>query len=103
MRSVGEIELRRVVRAAGLPEPEWNAPVHTPHGTYFVDALWREQRVGAEADGAEFHLSARDWSDDLVRQNVIHVAGIVLMRYSIRRLRAVPIRCGDELRAALRL
>jgi very-short-patch-repair endonuclease len=103
MRSVGESELRRVVRAAGLPEPEWNAPVHTPHGTYFVDALWREQRVGAEADGAEFHLSARDWSDDLVRQNVIHVAGIVLMRYSIRRLRTVPIRCGDELRAALRL
>jgi len=103
MRSVGESELRRVVRAAGLPEPEWNAPVQTPYGTYFVDALWREQRIGVEADGAEFHLSARDWSDDLVRQNVIHVAGIVLMRYSLRRLRSFPARCGDELRAALRL
>jgi len=69
MRSVGESDLRRVVRSAGLPEPEWNAPVQTPFGTYFVDALWRELGVGAEADGAGFHLSAEDWSDDLVRQN----------------------------------
>jgi very-short-patch-repair endonuclease len=103
MRSVGESELRRVVRSAGLPEPEWNAPIETPYGTYFVDALWREQRVGAEADGAGFHLSAEDWSDDLVRQNVIHGAGIVLLRFPVRRLRSVPARCGDELRAALAL
>jgi very-short-patch-repair endonuclease len=103
MRSVGESDLRRVVRSAGLPEPEWNAPVRTPFGTYFVDALWREQRVGAEADGAGFHLSAQDWSEDLVRQNVIHGVGIVLMRFPVRRLRSSPERCGEELRAALGL
>jgi hypothetical protein len=44
MRSVGESDLRRVVLAAGLPEPEWNAPVETDQGTYFVDALWRRRR-----------------------------------------------------------
>lgn len=103
MRSVGESELRRVVRSAGLPEPEWNAPVRTPYGMYFVDALWRDQRVGAEADGAGFHLSAEDWSEDLIRQNVIHGAGIVLMRFPVRRLRTAPVRCGEELRAALGL
>jgi very-short-patch-repair endonuclease len=98
MRSVGESELRRAVLAAGLPEPEWGAEVLTPAGTYFVDALWRQRGVAAEADGAEFHLSAGDWSRDLVRQNAIHGVGIRLMRFTVRRLRASPMACGMELR-----
>lgn len=103
IRSVGESDLRRVIVAAGLPEPEWNAPVETPYGTYFVDALWREHGVGAEADGAEFHTSAEDWSEDLVRQNAIHGARVVLLRFPPRRLRSMPARCGQEMRTALRL
>lgn len=98
MRSVGESELRRVVVAAGLPEPEWNAEVITPVGRYFVDALWRERGVGAEADGATFHLSAEDWSKDLLRQNAIAGVGIRLVRFPLRRLRGAPDDCGAELR-----
>jgi hypothetical protein len=59
MRSVGESELRRAVVAADLPEPEWGAEVLTPVGRFFVDALWRESGVAAEADGAEFHSPRR--------------------------------------------
>lgn len=99
MRSVGESDLRRVVLAAGLPEPEWNAEIVTAHGRFFVDALWRRQRVAAEADGAAFHLSAEDWSRDLRRQNAIHGAGIVLLRFPVRRLRDSPLQCGREIRA----
>jgi hypothetical protein len=69
IRSVGEADLRRVVRAAGLPEPEWNAEIRTAAGRFFVDALWRDRGVAAEADGSAFHLSAEDWAADLVRQN----------------------------------
>jgi very-short-patch-repair endonuclease len=101
MRSVGESDLRRVVRAAGLPEPEWNAPVVTPSGAYQVDALWRDRGVAAEADGAAFHLSAEDWSRDLVRQNAIHGAGVVLLRFPVRRLRSDGESCARELRALL--
>jgi very-short-patch-repair endonuclease len=101
MRSVGESDLRRVVVAAGLPEPEWNAPVDTPLGTFFVDALWRQYGVAAEADGAAFHLSAKDWSEDLVRQNAIQGTGLVLMRFPIRRLRGAPSFCAQEIWAAL--
>jgi very-short-patch-repair endonuclease len=101
MRSVGESDLRRVVLMAGLPEPEWNAEVITPHGTFFVDALWRRQGVAAEADGATFHLSAADWSKDLRRQNAIHGVGIVLLRFPIRRLRGAPVDCGTEMKALL--
>jgi len=99
MRSVGESELRRVVVAAGLPEPEWNAPIETAAGTYFVDALWRAKRVAAEADGRAYHLNARDWTADLRRQNAIHGAGVVLLRFPVLRLRTEPDGCGEEMHA----
>ena len=98
MRSVGESELRRVVVAAALPEPEWNAPIETDAGTFFVDALWRSKRIAAEADGVAYHLSARDWAADLRRQNAIHSTGVVLLRFPVRRLRTDMRGCGDELR-----
>ncbi|GAB4081169.1 hypothetical protein GCU67_06275 [Modestobacter muralis] len=99
MRSVGESDLRRVVVAAGLPEPEWNAPVDTPAGRFFVDALWREHGVGAEADGRAWHLSAEDWAADLRRQNALHGAGLVLLRFPVPRLRADRVSCGREIAA----
>lgn len=101
MRSVGEADLRRVVLAAGLPEPEWGAAVETPAGTFFVDALWREHGVAVEADGAAFHLSAEDWARDLVRQNALQAVPLVLLRYPVRRLRSAPAECGREIGAAL--
>lgn len=97
MRSVGESELRRVIRGSGLPEPEWNAPVETRYGTYWVDALWRELGVGAEADGAAFHLSAEDWGRDLLRQNAVQEVGLRLIRLPVRRMRAAPVACRRDL------
>jgi very-short-patch-repair endonuclease len=99
MRSVGESDLRRVVVAAGLPEPEWNAPVDTPAGRFFVDALWRDRGVGAEADGRAWHLSAEDWAADLRRQNAVHGAGVLLLRFPVPRLRADGVSCGREIAA----
>lgn len=101
MRSVGESELRPVVLAAGLSEPEWGAAVDTPMGTFHVDALWRAQGVAVEVDGAAFHLSAEDWARDLVRQNALLGTGLVLLRYPVRRLRSVPEVCGAEMRRVI--
>ena len=103
MRSVGEADLRRVILAEGLPEPEWNAAVATPAGVFHLDAYWRAQRVGAEADGTQFHLSARDWQADLRRQNAVQGTGVRLMRFPVPRLRSAGQACGAELRAALGL
>jgi hypothetical protein len=97
MRSVGEADLRRALKVAGVPEPEWGAAIETASGTYFVDAYWRRQRVAVEADGAEFHLSAGDWQADLLRQNAIQGEGVTLYRYPVRRLRADPWGCGTEI------
>ncbi|WP_029434281.1 DUF559 domain-containing protein [Blastococcus sp. URHD0036] len=73
----------------------------TPAGAYFVDALWRAQGVVVEADGAAFHLSAEDWARDLVRQNALQAAGLLLLRYLVRRLRSSPVECGREIAATL--
>jgi len=101
LRSVGEADLRRAIKAAGLPEPEWNALVATPLGDFHLDAYWRRQRVGAEADGTAFHLSAADWQADLRRQNAVQATGIRLMRFPVPRLRADGQACGRELWLAL--
>ncbi|MGY1811257.1 hypothetical protein [Blastococcus sp. SYSU D00820] len=101
MRSVGEADLRRVIVLCGLPEPEWGAPVETAAGAYHLDAYWPDRRVGAEADGAAFHLSAADWEHDVRRQNAVQATGIRLMRFPVRRLREEALRCGGELAAAL--
>lgn len=100
MRSVGESDLRRVVLAAGLPEPVWNAEVRTPWGRYLLDAYWEDRELGAEADGAAFHLSAQDWDEDLRRQNAVQSTGIRLLRFPVRRLRREPTSCAAELRRA---
>jgi very-short-patch-repair endonuclease len=101
MRSVGERDLRRVITAAGLPEPEWNAAIETLDGGFFLDAYWRGQRVGAEADGAAFHLSAGDWARDLRRQNAIQLTGVRLFRFPVRRLRWEQADCGNQIARAL--
>jgi very-short-patch-repair endonuclease len=103
MRSVGESDLRRVIVAAGLPEPQWNAPIETPWGVFHLDAYWPDRRVGAEADGTAFHLSAQDWQFDLRRQNAVQVTGVRLLRFPVPRLRGDGQTCGRELCAALGL
>jgi very-short-patch-repair endonuclease len=102
LRSVGEADLRVVVRAAGLPEPEWSAPIQTRRGTVWLDAYWRERRLAIEADGAAFHLSAADWERDLERQNAVLGEGVRLLRFAVRRLRAERSACGAEIQAAYR-
>jgi very-short-patch-repair endonuclease len=100
-RSAGEAEFLQLIRRARLPEPEWNATVHTASGSYVVDALWRKQRVGGEVDGMAWHLDAASWEQDLRRQNHIHAAGFTLLRFPVRRLRDDPLGVIDDLRAAL--
>lgn len=102
VRSVGEADLRAVIRSVGLPEPEWNAELRTAYGTVRLDAYWRRQRLAVEADGAAFHLGAADWEADLRRQNAILGEGVRVLRFAVRRLRAQRLACGAEIWSAYR-
>lgn len=100
-RSAGEARLVHLLRRAGLPMPELNAPVVTSLGTRYVDALWRRLGKGAEVDGQAFHFDATAWRADLVRQNAIQTTGIVLLRIAARRLWTEPESVVAEIRAFL--
>lgn len=101
-RSAGEGVFLRLVRDSDLPEPELNARVRTGAGDFFVDALWRRQRVAAEIDGQAYHLGAAQWAKDLRRQNLVVTSGLWVLRFPVRRLRVDPAGVVGELRAALR-
>lgn len=100
-RSCGEAEFLDLVRRAGLPEPELNAPVLTSRGTFWVDALWRAARVAVEIDGQAWHLEAAAWERDLRRQNLLIASGLTLLRFPVRRLRDDPDGVLREMKAAL--
>ena len=102
-RSAGESRLLHLMRRAGIPMPELNAPVSTSLGTRYVDALWRELGKGVEVDGQAFHFDAAAWQADLLRQNAIQSTGIVLLRIAARRLWTEPDAVIAEIRAFLGL
>lgn len=84
--AASEGQFLRIVRRAGLPAPELNAPVDTCDGTKFIDALWRHLRKGVELDGHRYHLDAGAWAADLKRENAIQATGIMLLRIPAGRL-----------------
>lgn len=100
-RSMGESRLRRAVRAAGLPEPMWNVPLETAHGTVVLDGLWVEARLAVEIDGARWHLDAAAWEADQRRQNAIQAGGLLVLRFSVHRLVDDIDGVIAEIRAAL--
>ncbi len=97
VRSAGEAQFRRLVRGAGLTEPEWNVQL----GGHWVDALWRAFGLAVEIDGARWHLDAAAWEDDLKRSNQLQAAGLRILRFSVRQLRDEPHAVIATVRAAL--
>lgn len=101
-RSAAEAEFFGLIRRAGLPEPELNADVRVPGRRYVVDALWRDVGVIVEIDGMAWHLDGTRWQSDLERQNALHSAGYIVLRFPPARLRNDPDGVVAEVRAVLR-
>ena len=101
--AASEAQFLQIVRGAGLPLPELNAPVATREGTKYVDALWRHLNKGVELDGHRYHLDPAAWAADLVRQNAIQAIGVILMRIAAGLLWSDQPRVVRELTAFLGL
>lgn len=100
-RSAGEAEFLQLIRSAGLPMPQLNAPIAVDGRRFRVDALWSDCKVVVEIDGRAWHVQAGRWENDLQRQNLLHAAGYVIVRFPMRRLYEDPVGVIDELRAVL--
>jgi very-short-patch-repair endonuclease len=68
-----------LVRAGGLPEPEFNVRLL---GRYKVDALWRSHRLVVELDGYAFHSTKWSFETDHERDQVLADAGFAVMRFT---------------------
>lgn len=77
-RSEAERRMLALIRRARLPEPETNQPLYE----YEIDFLWREARLGVEADGYAWH-SARDaFNADRARDARLGSLGWLILRFS---------------------
>jgi very-short-patch-repair endonuclease len=73
-----EEDLRRLIDAGGLPQPEYNVQL----GPYRVDALWRAHRLVVEVDGYAFHSTHRSFESDHERDLTLGEAGFIVMRFT---------------------
>ncbi|QIM21292.1 hypothetical protein G7075_09360 [Phycicoccus sp. HDW14] len=101
--SLGELDLSRMCRRAGLPAPDRQVVRRAPGGRLYLDAVWDDVGLVVEVDGAH-HLLALAPVDDALRANEVVIGGERVLRLPVLALRLDPARCLDQVaraRAAL--
>jgi hypothetical protein len=101
-QSMAEVDLTRVCRRFGLPQPRRQVRRRDASGRLrFTDAEWElpgGSVVVLEVDGA-FHMQVEHWEADLVRQRQLTTPGRIVVRCSARELRDEPATVVADLRA----
>lgn len=97
VRSKAERLMLRLIRRAGLPEPEVNVRI----GRWRPDFLWREQRVVAEFDSYEFHTDIESFRRDREKSNDLQLRGFIVLRFTWHELTRTPASLEARLRQAL--
>lgn len=86
-RSGGERATLRLIRAAGLPIPETNAPLLG----FTADFLWRDERLIVELDGYAGHSHRAAFERDHRRDIVHKDAGYEVIRFTGKQLEDEPL------------
>jgi hypothetical protein len=81
----------------GVPLPEVNATV----AGLMVDALWRNERLVVELDGARAHATAAAMQRDRDRDLALRTAGYEVRRYTWQQVTEQPEAVPADLRRAL--
>lgn len=92
-----ERQFLMLVREAGLPEPQLNAPF----GQHPVDAYWAQARLVVELDGYNFHSGRAAFERDRARDIATTLAGLRTIRLTQRRIERQRTRVQAELRTLL--
>lgn len=90
-----ELRFLRLVRAAGLPEPELQARVNG----YRVDFHWPGLGLVVETDGPRDHRTPAQQSKDRRRDQAHAVAGLTSLRFTEAQVRHEPDRVRETLAA----
>lgn len=81
-RSARETELRLLLVAAGIPEPEMNGNIEDGQGRWIgeFDLIWRAQRLVVEYDGEDHFLRPEIGRRDLARTRELEANGWKVVR-----------------------
>jgi hypothetical protein len=100
-QALSELNLLKLCRRFGLPEPELQKRRTDARGrTRYLDAYWKRWQVHVEVDGSH-HMDAGHWVADMVRQNDVWINGDRILRFPARMVRMEPARVARQLQAAL--
>jgi hypothetical protein len=102
IRSVPEGDLRRLIKAAGLPEPLYNPRLFLD-GKFLAspDAWWRQAGVIAEVDSRQWHATPEGWAATMKRHNRLVAVGLAVLHFTPRELRTEPDEVVRRIAAAL--
>jgi very-short-patch-repair endonuclease len=77
-RSQAERAFLKLIRDAGLPEPEANQPF----GRWELDFIWRKERLVVEIDGYRFHRGPGSFHRDHEKDLAVRAAGLEMLRFT---------------------
>jgi very-short-patch-repair endonuclease len=75
---------------AGLPVPDYQARLATPHGTFYPDFFWPELRVIGEVDGAIKYENADAYVEEKQREQILRDLGYIVIRWLAREIMLTP-------------
>lgn len=99
-RSRSEVDVLRLIREAGLPEPLVNAPVVINGSSYYADFLWVELGLVLEVDDPS-HRRFLAAQRDKLRDSDFFVHGLDVIRMETEVLQRDPNGCMSQLALAV--
>lgn len=102
VRSAAEGDLHGLVKRERLPEPLYNPRLFV--GDQFLavpDAWWPQAGLAVEVDSREWHLSPADWDRTLARGARMTEQGILVLRFTPRRIRTAGREVASQIRSVL--
>jgi hypothetical protein len=94
--SVHELRFLRLLRRAGLPQPDRQVFVRRIKGRYYLDCWWEAFALHVEIDGLT-HLDPDSWAADLARSNELEILKVG------RRLRLAGFQLFEQERVVVDL
>jgi very-short-patch-repair endonuclease/predicted transcriptional regulator of viral defense system len=82
-----ERRFRRLAREAGLPAPAVNDSIPIPGEEMEFDFVWHCERLVVEVDGWETHRTRKAFQDDRRRDQLLHLHGWDVLRFTDRDVR----------------
>jgi hypothetical protein len=103
IRSPAEGDFRGLILRGDLSAPLFNARLYLGQQLLAVpDAWWPQAGVAAEVDSREWHVSPDDWEQTMLRHARMTAAGVLVLHFSPRQVKAAPGAVIAAIAAALR-